>query len=119
MKTVKLAIIIFLLSILFFACNERGTLSILDKTYTVEYVDDERNLLGEGFSEKREIKEIKAQNDSIAAEDAYIGFLAKLKVMYKCCESGTDYITEDSITKCKNFVLNSHHNFNARDLMAD
>lgn len=93
MKTVNLYIIIFVLSILFFSCNERGNLSILDKTYTVEYVDEERNLLGDGYTEKREIKEIKAQNDSVAAEDAYIGFLAKLKVMYKCCESGTDYIT--------------------------
>ncbi len=27
--------------------------------------------------------------------------------------------TRDSITKCKIFVLNSHHIFDARDLMAD
>lgn len=59
MKTVNLYIIIFVLSILVFSCNERGNLSILDKTYTVEYVDEERNLLGDGYTEKREIKEIK------------------------------------------------------------
>ena len=31
----------------------------------------------------------------------------------------TAYFIRDSITKCKIFVLNSHHIFDARDLMAD
>lgn len=65
----------------------------MDKTYTVEYVDEERNLFGSGFSEKRETKEIKAANDSLAAQDAYLGFLAKIKVMYKLHERGTDYLS--------------------------
>lgn len=65
----------------------------MDKTYTVEYVDEERNLIGSGFSEKRETKEITAANDSLAAEDAYIGFLAKLKVMYKFHENGSPYLS--------------------------
>jgi len=86
-------LLIFLFPLLLQSCNDRGGFVILDKTYTVEYVDDERNLLGDGFTEKRETKEIKAANDSLAAENAYIGFLAKLKVMYKCHEEGSPYLT--------------------------
>lgn len=89
----KRILLLITICLLFWSCNNKEKLTIFDKTYTVEYVDDERDLLGNGFTETRETKEIKAQNDSIAAEDAYIGFLAKLKVMYKFHEKGSSYIT--------------------------